>query len=127
MTDKATALLIYRSILRLHARHLPDDMRAIGDAYVRSEFKLHKNVTNDQQKSQFIQGWKSYLATMKQSVEAQERLKSRNLVVDQKEESNSDELQKFGSHMPPELTLSDDQRNNLQKLKQEAYNLSNKS
>jgi len=126
MVDRGTILFLYRSILRLHQRHLPEDMRALGDAYVRSEFKLHKNVTNEKQKLQFFQGWMYYLTTIKNNVEVQvEKNPNVNQVVTNDEESAEEPLKKFGSHLPPDLELSDDQRNNLQKLKQEAYNLSN--
>ena len=36
------SLRLYRAILTTH-RSLPSEMRAIGDIYVREEFKLHKN------------------------------------------------------------------------------------
>lgn len=124
MVDKATILFIYRSILRLHARHLPEKMRAIGDTYVRSEFKLHKNVTNEKQKTQFIQGWMNYLTTMKKTVDAQERSHSNDL-VDQLGDSKAYSMTKFGSHLPPDVQLTDDQRNKIQQLKQEAFKLSN--
>ena len=99
---------MYRSILKLHAQHLPMNMRLLGDAYVKNEFKLHKNVTNETQNMKFLQGWMSYLTTMKEKFEL--------AAVDD---------QKVGSHLPHDAPLTDDQRNNLQKLKQEAYNLSN--
>lgn len=36
------ALRLYRTILRLHKAKLPAEMRKLGDAYVREEFKRHK-------------------------------------------------------------------------------------
>ena len=38
-------LALYRSILRAHQRHLPDAHREIGDAYVKSEFRLHRGAS----------------------------------------------------------------------------------
>ena len=48
MSTKASTLSLYRSILRTHSKSLPHEMRSLGDAYVKSEFRLHKNVTNDE-------------------------------------------------------------------------------
>ena len=36
------SLRLYKSILRSH-HALPEEMRAVGDVYVREEFKSHKN------------------------------------------------------------------------------------
>lgn len=37
---------LYRRILRTHRKHLPREMRLLGDEYVKSEFRSHKNVEN---------------------------------------------------------------------------------
>ncbi len=48
-------LKLYKSLLRLH-RGLPHEMRAIGDAYLRDEFRRHKGA--DAQHSRvFMQEW----------------------------------------------------------------------
>lgn len=39
-------LQLYRRILRVHRRKLQPEMRVLGDSYVKSEFRLHKNVEN---------------------------------------------------------------------------------
>lgn len=39
-------LQLYRRILRTHRKVLPPEMRLLGDEYVKSEFKLHKDVDN---------------------------------------------------------------------------------
>ena len=36
---------LYRRVLRSH-RKLPRDMRLLGDEYVKSEFRAHRNVEN---------------------------------------------------------------------------------
>src|SRR3569833_3497985 len=35
---------LYRRLLRAHRRHLPREMRALGDKYVASEFRAHREV-----------------------------------------------------------------------------------
>ena len=39
-------LPLYRRLLRAHRQFLPPDMRILGDQYIKSEFRLHKNVEN---------------------------------------------------------------------------------
>lgn len=45
-----TALLppvpLYRRLLRAHRKHLPRDMRLLGDEYVKAEFRAHRAVDN---------------------------------------------------------------------------------
>lgn len=37
---------LYRRILRAHRKHLSENMRLIGDNYVKSEFRSHRNIEN---------------------------------------------------------------------------------
>jgi len=47
---------LYRRILNLH-RGLPITLKALGDQYVKDEFKRHRNSTIEQAQ-EFIQEWK---------------------------------------------------------------------
>lgn len=46
---------LYKTILRIH-RGLPDDIRILGNSYVRDEFKRHKSC-NQQEAQVFMTGW----------------------------------------------------------------------
>lgn len=37
---------LFRRLLRAHRRHLPSEMRVLGDEYVKSEFRAHREVEN---------------------------------------------------------------------------------
>lgn len=37
---------LYRRLLRAHRKHLPHEMRVLGDEYVKAEFRAHRNVEN---------------------------------------------------------------------------------
>lgn len=37
---------LYRRLLRAHRKHLPREMRLLGDEYVKSEFRAHRDVEN---------------------------------------------------------------------------------
>jgi transcription termination factor NusB len=54
-SHKMTVKRLYKIIFQLH-RSLPDQMRSIGDAYVRSEFKLHMNASPEYA-STFLAEW----------------------------------------------------------------------
>jgi hypothetical protein len=37
---------LYRRLLRAHRKHLSKEMRQLGDQYIKSEFRAHRNVEN---------------------------------------------------------------------------------
>ena len=37
---------LYRRLFRAHRRHLPSEMRLLGDEYIKAEFRAHRNVDN---------------------------------------------------------------------------------
>lgn len=53
------AIPLYRRLLRAH-RQLPPELRQIGDSYISSEFKLHKEVENPAQIIGFLSEWQKY-------------------------------------------------------------------
>lgn len=48
---------LYRRILLLH-RALPPDLKALGDQYVKDEFRRHKTVGSDEAQ-RFMQEWEA--------------------------------------------------------------------
>ncbi|XP_051271383.1 succinate dehydrogenase assembly factor 3, mitochondrial [Dicentrarchus labrax] len=67
---------MYKRILVLH-RFLPIDLRALGDQYVKDEFRRHKSAAPEEVKS-FMTEWENYKATLQTQVleSAGERLGS---------------------------------------------------
>ena len=51
---------LYRRILRAHRNHLPHQMRVLGDEYVKSEFRAHRNVENPVHIIGFLTEWQMY-------------------------------------------------------------------
>lgn len=37
---------LYRRLLRAHRKHLPKEMRVLGDEYIKAEFRAHRDVEN---------------------------------------------------------------------------------
>ncbi|KLJ05569.1 acetate non-utilizing protein 9, mitochondrial [Blastomyces silverae] len=53
-------LQLYRRLLRVHRKKLPKDMRLLGDEYVKSEFRAHRNVDNPIHIVGFLTEWQLY-------------------------------------------------------------------
>jgi hypothetical protein len=68
MTNPA-AITLYRNILRLH-RKLPPAMKSLGDEYVKSEFKRHKN-SEAGYVIPFMIEWNNYLNLLQEQVNQQ--------------------------------------------------------
>ncbi|VUC20290.1 unnamed protein product [Clonostachys rosea] len=46
-------IFLYRRILRAHRKHLPAEMRVLGDEYVKAEFRAHRKIG-------FLSEWQLY-------------------------------------------------------------------
>jgi len=51
---------LYRRILRAHRKHLPPEMRVLGDKYVMSEFRAHRDIDNPVHIVGFLSEWQRY-------------------------------------------------------------------
>lgn len=109
---REAAIPLYRSILRAHKRYLPHEMKGLGDSYVQSEFKLFKKVTDEGQLDQFYTGWNQYLQQVLDTARAKEFVSAGSIEA-------AEEITTFGQNLPPELELSDEQKAQLEKLKEE--------
>ncbi|PMD25203.1 ACN9-domain-containing protein [Hyaloscypha hepaticicola] len=51
---------LYRRLLRAHRKHLSKEMRLLGDQYIKSEFRAHRNVENPVHIIGFLTEWQMY-------------------------------------------------------------------
>ncbi|KAK8140509.1 ACN9 family domain-containing protein [Apiospora sp. TS-2023a] len=51
---------LYRRLLRAHRKHLPSEMRVLGDLYIKAEFRAHRNVDNPAHMIGFLTEWQLY-------------------------------------------------------------------
>jgi hypothetical protein len=51
---KLEVLKLYRSILKIHQKQLPEDARLFGDYFVKSEFTMNYTKANNQQIQLFL-------------------------------------------------------------------------
>ena len=59
MASRTEVLALYRRILQLHRAKLPQDMRKLGDAYVRKEWRDHKTAASSYVPL-FLEAWTQY-------------------------------------------------------------------
>ena len=96
--ERGTVFALYRGILRLHKEKLPVQMRGLGDAYVKSEFRLHKTAKPSFLPN-FFKAWNEYAEGLQQ----------------QSSQTG------FGSPLGEKVaTLTDDQKRMLEQLAAEA-------
>ncbi|KAK3700217.1 hypothetical protein LTR37_016096 [Vermiconidia calcicola] len=51
---------LYRRLLRAHRKHLPQEMRVLGDEYIKSEFRAHRSTENPVHIIGFLSEWQGY-------------------------------------------------------------------
>ncbi|KAL7513328.1 hypothetical protein ACHAXN_010724 [Cyclotella atomus] len=122
--SRIKALTLYKSILRAHSKYLPMEMRQLGDAYVKSEFRLHKSKTKQEQLQQFFTEWDKYLIHIEQTGRKQQSAKSG--LVDAPTSHSASVLEEnghsntgFGRDVASG-EFNEEQESQLQKLKEEA-------
>ncbi|TLS24768.1 hypothetical protein PpBr36_08644 [Pyricularia pennisetigena] len=51
---------LYRRLFRAHRKHLPPEMRLLGDEYIKAEFRAHRNIDNPAHLIGFLTEWQLY-------------------------------------------------------------------
>ena len=54
------ALMLYRNLMKLQMRKVPEDLRQLGDLYIKQEFRLHLDKANEDQMTKFLRSWAQY-------------------------------------------------------------------
>eukprot|EP00986_Skeletonema_menzelii_P016593 scaffold15123_cov148-Skeletonema_menzelii.AAC.1 len=121
---------LYRNILRAHARYLPHEMKQLGDAYVKAEFRLHTKAKPEQLEGFFAE-WNKYLIHVER-IGREKQLVDAALIdsAPQQHGSNSNQTIKrkkgFGRDVSADVAFNDEQKEQLQKLREEAINSAKK-
>jgi Complex1_LYR-like len=108
MSSALIAKSLYRSLLRAHQTHLSQEMRQVGDAYIKAEFRLHKSASPKQAQT-FITEWTAYLDQIVMTAKLNQ---SFSTVTD-----DSSSALSFGRDLPPDVELTKEQKLQLNKLK----------
>jgi len=51
---------LYRRLLRSHRKHLTPELRVLGDEYIKSEFRAHRDTENPVHIVGFLSEWQRY-------------------------------------------------------------------
>ncbi|KAH6660131.1 putative ACN9 family domain-containing protein [Truncatella angustata] len=51
---------LYRRLFRAHRKHLPTEMRVLGDEYIKAEFRAHRETDNPVHIIGFLTEWQLY-------------------------------------------------------------------
>mmetsp|Transcript_6378 Transcript_6378/g.14423 ORF Transcript_6378/g.14423 Transcript_6378/m.14423 type:complete len:150 (-) Transcript_6378:2443-2892(-) len=143
MAGRNKALSLYKSVLRAHEKFLPRDMRQLGDAYVKAEFRLHRKA-EPEQATQFFTEWEKYRQHIErtgrenQSIDVglvdqqQQVVPSSPMMATMGSSSNNDETSTnnnrgslFGKHVAQNVVFNEEQEGQLGKLREEAVNAAN--
>lgn len=54
------ALTLYRNLMKLQLRKVPEELRSLGDLYIKQEFRLHLDKADEPQMKKFLIGWEQY-------------------------------------------------------------------
>ena len=112
-------IVLYRSLLRAHRKYLPSRMRALGDSYVQQEFRLHRNA-KEEHLDGFIHEWEKYLQQITMTARAQESIQTGTLDADKKNNTAAaSQTFQYGSNLPLDAALTDEQVVQLEKLREE--------
>jgi len=91
-------------------------MQQLGDAYLRSEFKLHKSAKPEHLEGFFTE-WEKYLDQILMTARAQESVSAGTL--DDTSRQGRRPVFQYGKDLPHDVELSDEQIAQLEKLREE--------
>jgi hypothetical protein len=58
---KSSLLSLYKNIMTLHRRKLPEQLRSVGDDYVRAEFKSMKKAKKAHFVEEYVAGYNLFI------------------------------------------------------------------
>jgi hypothetical protein len=93
-------------------------MRELGDSYIKSEFRLHKTTKKKEQVELFFVEWEMYREQINMTARAIDSLSSGSL--DDKGAGGASTVFEYGRNLPADAELSVEQREQLEKLREEA-------
>ncbi|KAL1931125.1 hypothetical protein VTP01DRAFT_10262 [Rhizomucor pusillus] len=113
-------LALYRHILRAH-RYLPPAMRAMGDDYVKAEFRRHRDIDNPAHIIGFVSQWQEYLETIQEQTKPRPQEESIAPTSDPLVRSFDMPKEGWGKKLDKQRLdkLSDEQIGQLYELRQE--------
>jgi hypothetical protein len=120
---------LYRRLLRLHSKYLPQSLRELGNTYIQSEFRSIQKKTSvtPVQMEAFMTGWERYAQQILQQHQHHHQQRTQqqppddndhHRVLQEPNDLHSHSIQ-FGQDLDPQLPLTSEQQQQLEKLRQE--------
>ena len=81
VSQSKQALRLYRNLMKLQVRKVPEELRAIGDLMIKQEFRLHLDSANEDQMSKFLVAWGEYAAMMDKQLDTDRSMKKMKKVL----------------------------------------------
>ena len=75
------ALRLYRNLMKLQARKVPDELRPLGDLMIKQEFRLHLDSADEGQMDKFLVAWGEYAAMMDKQLDTKKDMKKMKKVL----------------------------------------------
>jgi tRNA(Ile)-lysidine synthase TilS/MesJ len=119
LTMANRAIPLYRSLLRVHKKHLPVAMKELGNTYIKSEFRLHKSAKPDQAEK-FVEEWEKYREQILSTARARDSRSSGSLDNSSNTSGGSTAVFDYGVDLSPDADLSEEQVEQLKQLREEA-------
>lgn len=114
MSVTRRALQLYKEIMTLHKTKLPPPMKALGDNYVRREFRIHMygGSCSTAQFDQFLNAWNSYadLIRTQEAVTGKPLSSEQKRLLNDKQRSQLEELKDATSDLGKEQSDNSNSR-----------------
>ena len=81
MQQSKQALRLYRNLMKLQARKVPDELRPLGDLMIKQEFRLHLDSADEGQMDKFLIAWGEYAAMMDKQLDTKKDMKKMKKVL----------------------------------------------
>ena len=69
--------------MKLHLRKMPEELRNLGDLYIKQEFRLHLDTATEDQMNKFTVAWEQYKLQL-EGMKMQTRREVRDSIMDPK-------------------------------------------
>eukprot|EP00577_Skeletonema_sp_RCC1716_P023175 CAMPEP_0113401550 /NCGR_PEP_ID=MMETSP0013_2-20120614/16757_1 /TAXON_ID=2843 ORGANISM="Skeletonema costatum, Strain 1716" /NCGR_SAMPLE_ID=MMETSP0013_2 /ASSEMBLY_ACC=CAM_ASM_000158 /LENGTH=131 /DNA_ID=CAMNT_0000286775 /DNA_START=103 /DNA_END=498 /DNA_ORIENTATION=+ /assembly_acc=CAM_ASM_000158 len=131
MSTRIKGISLYKNILRAHARYLPHEMKQLGDAYVKAEFRLHTKAQPEQLEGFFAE-WDKYLIHVERTGREKQLVDAAliDAAPQQQHGNNANQTinrkKGFGQDVSGDVPFNDEQKEQLQNLREEAINAAKK-
>ena len=75
------AMRLYRNLMKLQMRKVPEDLRPLGDLMIKQEFRLHLDSATEDQMGKFLVAWQEYANMLDSQLDTDRSMKKMKKVL----------------------------------------------